>query len=131
MIEVELFRDEGVVVVVPSGSLTATDFAQLATLVDPYIAERGRLNGVMIVAGHFPGWDSFAGLVGHIRFVRDHEKVIGRVATVSDTLALTVAPALARHFVTAEVRHFAFDQRDAAMAWLTSPPSPSDRPQGI
>lgn len=121
MIEAELFRDEGVLVVFPSGSLTPTDFAQLATLVDPYIAERGRLNGLMIVAGHFSGWNSFAGLVGHFRFVRDHERVIKRVATVSDTLALTVAPALARHFVTAEVRHFAFNQRDAAMAWLTSP----------
>lgn len=125
MIEVELFRDEGVLVVFPSGALTATDFGQLATLVDPYIAERGRLNGLMIVAGQFPGWDSFSGFVGHIRFIRDHERMIARVATVSDTLALTVLPALGRHFVTAEVRHFAFDQREAAMAWLASSTEPN------
>jgi len=120
MIDAELFRDEGVVVVVPASALTATDFAQLATLVDPYIAERGGLNGLMIVAGRFPGWDSFEGLIGHIRFVRDHERAIARVAVVSDAISLTVLPALARHFVSAEVRHFAFEQRDAAMAWLTS-----------
>ncbi|MGH6622384.1 MAG: STAS/SEC14 domain-containing protein [Burkholderiaceae bacterium] len=122
MIEAELFRDEGVLVVVPASALTATDFAQLATLVDPYIAERGGLNGLMVVAGHFPGWDSFEGFIGHIRFVREHERAIARVAVVSDAMALTLLPALARHFVSAEVRHFAVEEREAAMAWLTSPP---------
>jgi len=119
MIDVELFRDVGVVVVFPTGALRATDFAQLATLVDPYIEEHGGLNGLMIVAGHFPGWDSFAGLVSHLRFVRTHEQQIRRVAVVSDTPGLAVLPALAKHFIAAEVKHFAFDQRSAAMAWLT------------
>jgi hypothetical protein len=73
----------------------------------------------MIVARHFPGLDSFAGLVSHLRFVREHERQIRRVAAVSDALALTVLPVLARHFVAAEVKHFPFDQREAAMAWLT------------
>jgi hypothetical protein len=45
MIEIELFLDEGIAVVTPSGVLTATDFAQLATLVDPHIEEHGHLNG--------------------------------------------------------------------------------------
>jgi hypothetical protein len=120
MIEAELFRDEGVAVVIPSGALSATDFSQLAALVDPYIESHGRLNGLMIVAGHFPGWDSFSGLVSHLRFVRAHEQRVRRVAAVSDSLSLTVLPALARHFVAAEVKHFAFDQRDAAMDWLSS-----------
>jgi hypothetical protein len=31
-------------------------------------------------------------------------------------------PLLAKHFVKAEVRHFPFVERDAAMAWLTQAP---------
>jgi hypothetical protein len=118
MIDAQLFREFGVVEVIPSGALTAVDFEQLAALVDPFIEANGDLRGLMIVADRFPGWDSFAALVGHIRFVRDHQRRIRRVATVSDGLTLTIAPQLARHFVKAEVRHFPFAGREAAMEWL-------------
>jgi hypothetical protein len=122
MIEAQLFRGEGVVEVYPSGALTAVDFEQLAALVDPYIEANGELRGVMIVADRFPGWDSFGALVGHIRFVREHHRRVRRIAAVSDGAILSVLPALARHFVQAEVRHFPFAERDAAMQWLKQAP---------
>ena len=122
MIEVKLFREEGVVEVYPSGALKAVDFEQLAALVDPFIEANGALKGLMIVAERFPGWDSLGALIGHVRFVREHQKHIRRVATVSDGVTLTVMPQLAKHFVKAEVRHFPFAERDAAMAWLTQAP---------
>jgi hypothetical protein len=122
MIEAQLFRDDGVAVMCPSGALTAVDFEQLAALVDPYIEVNGELKGLMIVAERFPGWGSFAGLVGHIRFVRSHEKLIRRIAAVSDGATLSILPQLAKHFVEAEVRHFPFAERDAAMAWLKQAP---------
>jgi SpoIIAA-like len=118
MIEAKLFREEGVVEVYPSGALKAVDFEQLAALVDPFIEANGELKGMMIVAERFPGWDSLGGLIEHVRFVREHQKHIRRVATVSDGVTLTVMPQLAKHFVKAEVRHFPFAERDAAMAWL-------------
>jgi len=121
MIEAQLFRDDGVVQVCPSGALSAVDFEQLAALVDPFIEANGELKGLMIVAERFPGWDSFAGLVGHIRFVRDHHRRVRRIAVVSDAAVLSVLPQLAQHFVRADVRHFAFAEREAAMAWLRSP----------
>jgi hypothetical protein len=118
MIEAKLFRDEGVVEVFPNGALTQTDFEEIAALVDPYIEQRGRLKGVMFVAYRFPGWDSLAALAQHIRFVREHEKHVKRIATVSDGITLSLLPELAKHFVTAEVRHFPFEERDAAFEWL-------------
>lgn len=42
----------------------------------------------MIQAGSFPGWESFAALVSHMRFVRDHHRSIGKVAAVSDSIIL-------------------------------------------
>jgi hypothetical protein len=122
MIEAKLFRAEGVVEVYPSGALKAVDFEQLAALVDPFIEAHGELKGLMIVADRFPGWDSLGALIGHVRFVREHQKLIRRVATVSDGVTLTLMPQLARHFVKAEVRHFPFAERDAAMEWLKQAP---------
>lgn len=122
MIEAQLFREAGVVEVFPSGALTAVDFEQLAALVDPYIESNGELRGLMIVADRFPGWDSFGALVGHIRFVRDHHRRIRRIAAVTDGAILSVLPALANHFVQAEVRHFPFAEREAAMQWLKQAP---------
>jgi SpoIIAA-like len=122
MIEAKLFREEGVVEVLPSGALKAVDFEQLAALVDPFIEAHGELRGLMIVADRFPGWDNLGALIGHVRFVREHQKLIRRVATVSDGATLTILPLLAKHFVKAEVRHFPFAQRDAAMEWLRQAP---------
>jgi hypothetical protein len=118
MIEAQLFRADGVVVVLPSVALTAVDFEQLAALVDPYIDANGELKGLMIVAERFPGWESFGALVGHIRFVREHHRRIRRIAAVSDGAILSILPALGKHFVQAEVRHFPFAERDGAMLWL-------------
>lgn len=122
MIEAKLFREEGVVEVLPSGALKAVDFEQLAALVDPFIEAKGELKGLMIVAERFPGWDSLGALIEHVRFVREHQKLVRRVATVSDGATLTILPLLAKHFVKAEVRHFPFAERDAAMDWLRQAP---------
>jgi SpoIIAA-like len=122
MIEAKLFRAEGVVEVLPSGALKAVDFEQLAALVDPFIEAKGELKGLMIVADRFPGWDSLGALIGHVRFVREHQKLVRRVATVSDGATLTILPLLAKHFVKADVRHFPFAERDAAMEWLKQAP---------
>lgn len=114
----ELLRNEGILLVRPRGAIQAGDFESIAKLVDPYIEEKGKLRGVMIEAQSFPGWDSFAALVSHLRFVRDHHQRISKIAAVSDSTILSIAPQLAKHFVKAEVRHFNTNDRDAALAWL-------------
>jgi len=122
VIDAELFREQGILTVFPTGALSERDFTALAGLADPFIEARGRLNGLMIVAERFPGWESFAALTTHIRFVRDHERHIRRVAVVTDSPLLELLPALARHFVVAEVQSFPFDARDAAFEWLKAKP---------
>jgi len=118
VIDAELFREDGILTVFPTGALAERDFTALAGLVDPFIEAHGQLDGLMVVAERFPGWDSFAALTTHIRFVRNHESVIRRVAVVTDSPLLELLPALARHFIKAEVRRFPFEQRDAAFDWL-------------
>src|SRR3954447_11201229 len=120
MIHYELLSSEGVLTLKPEGALRAEDFVSLVSTVDPYIEQHGELNGLMIEAQSFPGWDDFAALVSHVRFVRDHHRRIRRIAVVSDSKLLALAPKLASHFVSAEVRAFDTTDRDAALAWVQS-----------
>jgi len=118
MIRHELLRERGILIVKPEGALRADDFIALAGAVDPYIEQHGELKGLMIDAPSFPGWENFAALLSHLRFVRDHHRRIRRIAVVSDSTLLAVGPKFASHFVSAEVRTFGAAERAAALAWI-------------
>ncbi len=122
MLRHELMPERGIVILHPEGALRAEDFTALAAAVDPYIERHGDLKGLMIEAPAFPGWDSFAALVSHLRFVRDHHQRIRRIAVVTDSPLLSAAPRIASHFVNAEVRAFEADGREAALAWIDAGP---------
>ena len=118
MVSHQLLQDQGVLIVRPQGALEAEDFAGIAAAVDPFIDKQGGLRGLLIEAESFPGWRDFAGLVSHMQFVRNHHKHIKRVAAVTDSAFGAIAPSVASHFTAADVRHFPFAAREAAMAWL-------------
>ncbi|MDO9514472.1 MAG: STAS/SEC14 domain-containing protein [Syntrophales bacterium] len=118
MLNHELMRGEGILILSPEGRLESADFEKLGREVDPYIEERGTLNGLMIYVKSFPGWDNFAALLSHIQFVRGHHQKIKKVAAVTDSGFLSILPRVASHFVRAEVRHFDYADRDAALDWL-------------
>lgn len=118
MIQHELLPERGVLILKPAGALRAEDFTALAGTVDPYIERHGELKGLMIDAPAFPGWENFAALLSHLRFVRDHHRRIRRIAVVSDSTLLAVGPRVANHFVSAEVRTFGTAERAAALAWI-------------
>jgi hypothetical protein len=118
VIHFELLRDKAILVVAPEGALEAGDFAKIAKVVDPYILEHGRLAGLLVEAPSFPGWDSFAALIEHLKFVRDHQKKIERVAAVTDSSFLRIVPRLAEHFAHPEFRVFASGEKARALLWL-------------
>ena len=121
MLAHQLSRETGVLTLAPSGPLSAADFEAVAAEVDPWIAEHGRLAGLLIHARAFPGWESFAAFLGHAAFVRAHLPKVRRVAIASDSTFLSIAPQIAKHFAHAEVRHFGYAECDAAAAWLAGP----------
>jgi hypothetical protein len=53
-----------------------------------------------------------------MRFVHDHHRRIERVAAVTDSTLLQIAPRIAAHFAHPEIRVFAGDEKDKALAWL-------------
>ena len=118
MLELEINEDEGIAIVRPSGPLRQQDFTGVAREIDACIERRGALRGLIIHAESFPGWEDFAAFSGHIKFVRDHHRHIERVAAVTDSGFLAIMPKIAAHFVAAEIKHFGYDEIDAARRWI-------------
>ena len=118
MLEFSIVQPGGILRVTPSGALTVEDFTGLTRFADAYLNTHGTLGGLLIEAKAFPGWDSFAALSAHLRFVRDHQRRIERIALVTDSSIARLAELLAEPFVAADIRLFPFDQHDAALHWL-------------
>ena len=118
MIKFNLDETNRILTVAPEGKLAAEDFAQLAEAVDPFLEEYGPLRGLLIEAETFPGWQDFAALISHLRFVKEHHTRIDKVAAVTDSGFLSVLPQVAGHFIKAEIRHFPCNDRQAAFEWL-------------
>ena len=118
MIEHTLDTAQSILYVRPKSSLEQSDFAALARTIDPYITETGGLAGLIIQISTFPGWESLGAMAAHVRFVRDHHKHIKKVGVVTDSALGKVAEQLASHFVSAEIRHFAAGELEAAKQWI-------------
>jgi SpoIIAA-like len=118
MIEAQLLREDGILVVSPVDMLETTDFERLRLLADPYIEEHGELKGLLIDVETFPGWEDFSGMLSHLRFVHDYQQKIIRVAAVTDNGFLAILPKVVDYFAAAEVRHFGYTDRDLALNWL-------------
>ncbi len=126
MLEYTIIEPGGVLRVKPSGVLTAQDFSGLTRFADAYLGKHGSLAGLLIEAQSFPGWDSFAGFASHVRFIRDHQRHVERIALVTDSSIAHVAEILAEPFLTADIRCFSFGQYEEALHWLRS-----DRPAAV
>jgi len=104
----------------PDGKLEAKDFQGLAALVDPFLVENGSLAGVLVHTKGFPGWKDFESFTTHMRFVNDHHKKIKKIAVVTDSKLGDFMQRIAKHFVSAELKHFPYDKIADARAWITA-----------
>jgi hypothetical protein len=118
MIKYEIIRDQGIVIIEPLSALQKKDFEDLTKAIDEYIKEHGTVNGIMIHAKSFPGWENFGAFVHHIRFVKNHHKKVKRIAVLTDSKFLTVMPGIAKLFVSPEIKHFGYGQMDDAKKWI-------------
>jgi len=118
MLAVKIDKTNHIAVLEPDSPLTEKDFTGAARQVDALIAEFGKLNGIVIHAKAFPGWDSIAGLVAHLKFIRDHHKKLSRVALATESVAAHIAEIFATHFVAAEIKIFSYDDIDKARQWV-------------
>ncbi len=119
MLTVKIDKVNHIAVLEPDGPLSESDFVAAARQVDAMIEEFGKLNGIVIHAKSFPGWDSIAALVAHLKFVRDHHRKLSRVALATESVAAHIAEIFATHFVAAEIQIFSYDDIAKAKQWVT------------
>jgi hypothetical protein len=110
--------DGDVLVLQPDGPITRADVAKLTRVVDEYLAGHATIAGVMVETPAFPGYAELAAFADHAHFVAAHHARVQRIAIVTDSTLAPFAEFVANHVVGVEMRHFAFTERSAAMAWL-------------
>jgi hypothetical protein len=119
MLSVVLDNVNHVAVLEMDGPLSERDFCSAATKVDLIVDEVGKLSGIIIRAKAFPGWESIAAVISHLRFMKDQHKRVPRVALVTASIVAHLAEIFSTHFVNAEIRIFSYYDLDKANQWVT------------
>jgi hypothetical protein len=112
-----LLPETGVLVVEVKEPLRSRDFDQMAVTSTAWIDAHGGLQGLVIHTQEFPGWENAASMLRHLRFVREHHRKIRRIALVTSSRLVSLAPSFGEHFVKTEVRGFGYPELKAAIAW--------------
>ena len=118
MLNIEIGEQTGIAIFSPDEKLSEADFTSAARVIDPYIEEFGRINGLIISTRSFPGWESFSALLSHLSFVKNHHQKIGCVAFVTDSPIGGLAEHAAKHFISATIRSFKYSELSAAKEWI-------------
>lgn len=118
MLHVDLDEKNAIATLKPDGALTKDDFTLASSVIDPFVEKSGKLHGIIIYVESFPGWDSFGALSSHFKFVNEHHKKVRAVAFVTNSALVGAAEHVAKHFVSAQIKSFSYDQLDDAKKWI-------------
>ena len=118
IINIIVMQNEKIVVVEPVGPLKKTDFEELAKEIGAYSGDSNRLTGLIIHTKLIPGWDDFNAFLQHMKFVKQHHKAMRRIAIATDSKVGTIGPALATPLISAQIKHFEYDNIKKAEQWI-------------
>ncbi len=118
MVVVSVNKEKNICIVEPLEALSKVDFEKISNSVEPQIEQQGKLNGLLIKTREFPGWDKLTDVIEHFRFIKEHHRVIEKVALVTDAKIADLLPLFVSHFIKAEIRHFQFDEYSDAIEWM-------------
>ncbi|APW65500.1 MULTISPECIES: SpoIIAA family protein [Arcobacteraceae] len=118
MLKVDLKQKESIVILEPDGDLCKSDFKRASAIIDPYILENDKLNGLIIHVESFPSWDSFSSLLEHLKFVNNHHEKISYLAFVTDSSLGIFAEKFMDFFIGAEIKTFPFNDMQKAKDWI-------------
>jgi len=119
MLKVTLDEAKSIAILEPDNALSEEDFKSAAGMIDSYLEKSGGLKGIVIYTKEFPGWDSFAALVSHFKFIQEHHKKVTYVAFVTDSPIGSLVEHVAGHFVHAEIKNFTFSELKESIQWIS------------
>lgn len=117
MIEIQRENDSKLLIAKISGEIAATDWDAAAPVIDRAIAECGDIV-LLVDAREFDGWQNLAAARAHIAFVKAHHTHVARVAALAPKQWQHWLVALAKHFVSAQLKAFEPRHMEAALDWL-------------
>ena len=119
-LHITLDATDNIVTLEPKTPLSKDDFLYAKSVIDPFLQQHGDLKGLIIYTKEFPGWDSFAGFITHMEFIKEHHKHVKKLAFVTDSYVGEMAQKLGSHFVSAEVKNFDYNELEKAKGWIVS-----------
>ncbi|MCL9775323.1 SpoIIAA family protein [Vibrio methylphosphonaticus] len=120
MMHVEIDETNGIAILSPDDKLSTTDFKAASATIDPYIERNGKLNGLIISVETFPGWESFRDLKSHFSFVKNHHQEVKNIAFVTNSVLGSIGEGIAKHFISAQIKTFKYNELDLAKSWILS-----------
>lgn len=117
MIDIQRESDSKLLIAKISGEIAATDWDAAAPVIDRAIAECGDIV-LLVDAREFDGWQNLAAARAHIAFVKAHHTHVARVAALAPKQWQHWLVALAKHFVSAQLKAFEPRHMEAALDWL-------------
>lgn len=118
MLRINIDEMQGIVILEPDGQLSESDFTSAAKIIDPYIDNDGKLQGIIVHAKSFPGWDCFSAMLAHLSFIKNHHNTVSRLAFATDSPVAGFAERVAPYFVNAKVKHFLYSEITLARKWI-------------
>ena len=118
MLNTILDIENKIVTLQPYGALRKEDFDNAVKVIDPFIKENGKLNGIIIYTESFPGWEDYAAFNRHLVFIKNHHKEIKKLAFVTDSLGGSIAELISSHFVEAVIQNFDYNDLGDARKWI-------------
>jgi hypothetical protein len=117
---VVLDEKNSLAVLEPQEALSREDFEYAKSVIDPFIQNNEKLKAIIIHVKDFPWWDSFSGLISHFEFIHEHHKKVSYVVFVTDSTLIDVVEPISKHFVSAKVKTFSYDELEDAKEWIKS-----------
>lgn len=117
MINIDIKQSENVFVLSPEGSISANDFKTVASAIDTYINEHDAVPRLVFQIGGLPHWKDLEAMMAHFQLVKEHHKIVPKVAIVSDSGILALARVFVDRFTGAKIRRFPEDALEDAINW--------------
>ena len=119
MIEIDIRERENVFILTPNSPISVEHIEACREAIDNYINEYDRIPNLVFKATEFPFWKGFHAVAAHFKLVKNHHKLVKKVAVVSDSTLISVARVFVDQFTNARVRRFPANAFDDAVNWAT------------
>lgn len=117
MISTEFSESKKLLIITPENELNTKNILALSKIINDHINQTDHIPNLLLYLSQIPHWDGFDALKTHFKLVKEHHKLIKKVAVVSDSVVLKILPYFMDHFVAAKVRRFPENKLEDAKAW--------------